>query len=130
MPSGLVASRIYLMRIGACGQPPGAASAFTPTPLGPDNDFASQLIRLPDGKLLVAAAASSATTVSDLAVVRYTADLQLDSTFGIDGSVLIDFFGARDGAAGVAVQADGKIIAAGFTRNGSSDVLGIVRINP
>lgn len=68
--------------------------------------------------------------MSDLAVVRYNADLQLDSTFGVGGSVLIDFFGARDSAAGVAVQADGKISAARFTRNGSSDVLGIVRINP
>jgi uncharacterized delta-60 repeat protein len=130
MPSGLVASRIYLMHVGVCGARPATSGAFTPTPLGPDSDIASQLIRLPDGKLLLAAAASSATTVSDLAVVRYDADLQLDPTFGVGGSVLIDFFGARDGTAGVAVQADGKIIAAGFTRNGSSDVLGIVRINP
>jgi hypothetical protein len=78
----------------------------------------------------LAGAASSATTVSDLAVVRYDADLQLDSTFGVGGAVLIDFCGARDSAAGVAVQSDGKIIAAGSTRNGTSDVLGIVRITP
>ena len=37
----------------------------------------------------------------------------LDPTFGTGGKVTTDFFGNRDQAFDVAVQADGKIVAAG-----------------
>jgi uncharacterized delta-60 repeat protein len=50
----------------------------------------------------------------DFAIVRYNSDGTLDSTFGAGGKVTTDFLGFDDVAKGVAVQADGKIIAAGF----------------
>jgi uncharacterized delta-60 repeat protein len=39
----------------------------------------------------------------------------LDTSFSGDGKQTTDFFGASDGANAVAVQADGKIVAAGYT---------------
>lgn len=119
-------SQIELVTTG----PRGHLGRIVPTPVGPDNDLPGQLIRLDDGKLLLAAQISSAATVADFGVLRYNADLTLDTTFGSNGVVLTDFFGARDGAAALAVQSDGKIVAVGVTRNGTNDVLGLVRINP
>lgn len=39
----------------------------------------------------------------------------LDRTFSSDGRKLLDFFGRRDAARGVAIQSDGKVLAAGQT---------------
>jgi len=119
-------SQIQLLTTG----PRGDLGRIVPTPVGPDNDLPGQLIRLDDGKLLLAAQISSSATVADFGVLRYNPDLSLDTTFGANGVVLSDFFGARDGATALAVQRDGKIVAVGVTRNGTSDVLGLVRINP
>jgi hypothetical protein len=45
----------------------------------------------------------------------------LDAGFGIGGKVLTSFGGLGDGATAVAVQPDGKILAAGFASSGSLD---------
>lgn len=46
-------------------------------------------------------------------LVRYTASGALDATLGGEGRVTTDFGGRSDGADDVAIQADGKIVAAG-----------------
>jgi uncharacterized delta-60 repeat protein len=71
-----------------------------------------------DGRIILAGAFSpfpldSATT--DVALARYTADGELDSTFGAGGRVTTDILGFFDAAAAVAVQADDKIVVAGST---------------
>ncbi len=43
----------------------------------------------------------------------------LDSRFGIGGKVTRDFFGNRDEARGIVLQANGKIVVAGFARRGN-----------
>lgn len=54
----------------------------------------------------------------------------LDSAFGADGKVLTDFFGDFDSANDVAIQADGKIIAAGTAFNAiSMQDFALVRYN-
>lgn len=122
-------SEIRLLHLNSDGGLAGSNDVVV-TPIGPDNDVPAQLIRQADGKFVLVGAASSATTVSDFVVVRYNADLSLDTSFGTQGVFQVDFFGARDGANGVAVQRDGKIVAAGSARNGASDVFAIVRVNP
>ena len=66
-----------------------------------------------DGKIVVAGSAH-AKARADFALVRYTTTGKLDASFGRGGKVLTDL-GARsvDQAGAVAVQADGKIVAAG-----------------
>ncbi|HET6879254.1 MAG TPA: DUF4214 domain-containing protein, partial [Pirellulales bacterium] len=83
------------------------------------NDAASSVFVQPDGKIT-----SGGTTVtndsSDFALTRYLPDGSLDPTFGIGGKVTSNF-GDRDSIAGIALQTDGKIIAAGsMTPDGGS----------
>lgn len=92
------------------------------------------LVRLPDGKVVVAGYASSdatsASTTRDLAFVRYNADFTIDATFGTDGEVLIDIAGDYDFVYDIALQTDGKIVGTGFTYDeGQSDWL-LFRLNP
>src|SRR2546430_17646452 len=52
----------------------------------------------------------------------------LDPTFGTGGKVLTDF-GGQDVAYGMAVQADGKVGAAGFENAGGNYDFALVRFN-
>ncbi|MDX3534529.1 calcium-binding protein [Streptomyces sp. MB09-01] len=66
----------------------------------------------PDGKIV--AAGSSAF---DFALARYNADGTLDGGFGTGGRVTTDFgTGTLDGSSDLALQPDGKIVAAGISR--------------
>ena len=65
-----------------------------------------------DGKI-VAAGSSIGPGALDFALARYNADGSLDTTFDGDGKVTTDFAGGDDQARGVAIQKDGKIVAAG-----------------
>ncbi len=64
-----------------------------------------------DGKIVVAGAASSSTG-DDFVLGRYNRNGTLDSSFGTAGRVTTDFF-RSDAAFGLAIQRDGKIVAAG-----------------
>ena len=73
-------------------------------------DGASAVAIQADGKIVAAGASGSRTFA--FALARYTPDGRLDASFGKGGTVLTDL-GGEDGAAGVAIQDDGKIVAAG-----------------
>jgi uncharacterized delta-60 repeat protein len=84
----------------------------------PDGDWANALAIQPDGKIVAAGLAGWRgwqPEVSDtlFALARFNADGTLDDTFGGDGKVTTSFAGVRPEAEGVAIQADGKIVAAG-----------------
>lgn len=98
--------------------------------MGPGNDLGQALARTPAGEFLVAGSASSAATAYDFGIARFTATAGLDTTFGDGGKVTIDFFGADDGANDLIVQPDGRIIALGVVRNGTSVEFGMVRVLP
>ena len=51
---------------------------------------------------------------SDFALARYTPDGSLDATFGVGGKVTTDFSGLNESAGALAIQSDGKIVAAGY----------------
>ena len=70
-----------------------------------------------DGKIVAAG-----NTFSQFALARYNADGSLDASFGTGGKVTTDFGGAFDTAFAVAIQADGKIVAAGWASGGSFPV--------
>jgi uncharacterized delta-60 repeat protein len=52
---------------------------------------------------------------SRFALARYTSDGVLDPTFGDSGRVVTAFSKGFDSASSVAIQTDGKIVAAGTT---------------
>jgi uncharacterized delta-60 repeat protein len=74
-----------------------------------------------DGKI-VAVGHRGRTAGDDFALARYNPGGALDASFSGDGKRTTDF-GGDDGANGVALQADGRIVAAGVGRgaDGSSD---------
>ena len=76
--------------------------------------YADEVARQTDGKIVVFGTAhSSVGIVSDFALVRLLADGSLDTTFGDEGRVTTDFDGRYDEGLALALQRDGKIVAAG-----------------
>src|SRR5579885_1749835 len=99
------------------------------TNFGGDDDEAFGVAIQADGKIVVIGF-SDANRDFDFALARYNPDGSLDTSFGGDGKVLTDFGGSDDESFGVAIQADGKIVVAGFSDvNGDFD-FAIVRYNP
>jgi uncharacterized delta-60 repeat protein len=68
----------------------------------------------------------------NFALARYNPNGSLDTSFSGDGLQTTDFdFGADDGASGVALQADGKIVAAGVAGGGATgNDFALARYNP
>jgi uncharacterized delta-60 repeat protein len=89
--------------------------------MGPGLQGVSALALEADGKLLVAGTFNSysagGSTGSDFLLMRISADGSLDTTFGTRGIVTTDFASSDDAAAGIVVQADGRIVVAGATNN-------------
>src|SRR5262249_54063066 len=82
-----------------------------------------------DGKLIVAGTASDANYLENYALLaRFLPDGEIDRTFGGDGHVIFGF-GATNSARAVALQPDGKIVAAGVFRNGSTQNFMVARFN-
>lgn len=79
------------------------------------------------GRILVVGEAND-----DLGVVRLLADGSIDTTFGPNGEGLVtaDFYGDRDEASDVVIQADGRIIVGGVARNGFTRTVGLARVLP
>ena len=72
----------------------------------------------PNGKIVVAGHSDAAVArIADFALARYTADGRLDPSFGSGGRGLTDC-GGIDGATGVAIQPNGRILAAGYSATG------------
>lgn len=64
----------------------------------------------PDGRILVAGC-----TWSDFALARYNTDGTLDNSFDGDGRLVTDIGASYDYGSALALQADGKIVVAGYT---------------
>jgi uncharacterized delta-60 repeat protein len=75
------------------------------------DDSASDVALQTDGKIVTAGSRLIGTY--DFALGRYLANGSLDPQWSGDGKVTTDFGGASDIAHGVAIQSDGKIVAAG-----------------
>jgi uncharacterized delta-60 repeat protein len=73
----------------------------------------------PNGKVVaVGDSYERGTPNSTFALARYTRSGSLDQTFGTGGKVTTDFGRTSSAAFAVALQADGRIVAAGATRGG------------
>ncbi|MBS0444402.1 MAG: hypothetical protein JSR59_00490 [Proteobacteria bacterium] len=87
----------------------------------------SSVVIQPDGKILVAGGAFPLFVFAgDFKLARYDPDGTLDATFGSGGIVTTSFPGQGSYASALALQSDGKIIAAGtdyvdFSSEDSSD---------
>ena len=81
------------------------------TNFGGGDDAASGVALQSDGKIVAVGRDCSAGC--DFALARYNPNGSLDTSFGGDGKQTTSFGGGDDGAAGVALQGDGKIVVVG-----------------
>jgi len=65
--------------------------------------------------------------MNDFASVRFNQDGSIDSTFNGNGIVVTFVSGFNDFIRGLAIQTDGKLLATGYSNNGSNDDFAVVR---
>ena len=113
-----VAALLATTAAGAAGDldPSFGLRGIVRTDLG-GTEFAAAVARQPDGKLVAGGETTSGSAFADFALVRYAADGALDPGFGSGGKAVSDLFPTPAGARDVEVQADGKILAAGYAAN-------------
>jgi uncharacterized delta-60 repeat protein len=86
------------------------------TQVGSGSDQAFSIATQTDGRLVVAGFSSNGSN-ADFGVVRYNTDGSLDNSFDGDGKALTPIGSGSDDAASVAIQSDGRIVAAGTSSN-------------
>lgn len=98
----------------------------SPTALGVDT--ARDVLVQPDGKIVVAGSGRTPQTDPQMVITRLTAAGAIDQDFGNE---FVDFRGDNDEALAVARQPDGRLIAAGRTRQilGTDDIA-VARLDP
>src|SRR5919197_2614558 len=101
-------------RLGTVTTTIGASSAIAAIALQPD-------------RKIVAAGYSYNGSRNVFALARYNADGSFDPSFGNGGTVTTAIGSSNDSAEAVALQPDGKIVAAGRSDNGSQNVFALVR---
>ena len=124
-------SAFALVRYNANGSldPTFGMSGTASTPIGIDTSGASALVLQSDGKLVAAGNAWKDSVDADFAVVRYNTNGSLDATFGAGGKVTTSIGSDEDDAYALALQPDGKLVAAGVTLNGFRWDFALVRYN-
>ncbi len=102
-----------------------AVNAYSPD----DVDEALAMALQPDGRIVIAGCIRGNGRLNDYVIARLDANGNRDQTFGDDGFTIVQFSPSPDIALGVAIQADGKIVAAGFANNGTNNDFGVTRVN-
>jgi uncharacterized delta-60 repeat protein len=92
-----------------------------------EHDVAFGVAIQADGKIVAAGGAGSAYR---FALARYNPNGTLNPTFSGDGKVVTNFSTQYERAFAVAIQADGKIVAAGEGSGGLGGRFALVRYNP
>ena len=83
------------------------------------SDAIEGLVVQRDGKIVAAGTTQNQTTFdTSFALARYARNGSLDASFGTGGKVTTDFGGRENRAYAVALQGDGKIVAAGLSSGG------------
>ena len=91
-------------------------------------DMAHDVAIQSDGKILVAGSSNNGSN-NDFALVRYNTSGALDTSFDTDGKLTTAIGTGNDDIRSIAVQSDGKILAAGSAHNGTDSDIALVRYN-
>ena len=99
------------------------------TDLGKGESYANDVVVLSDGKIVAGGTGRlKGRFASDFALARYTADGKIDKTFGTKG-VLITPVGTQGQISALALQTDGKLVAAGVADVGNVTQIAVARYN-
>lgn len=103
------------------------------TQIGMATDRANAIALQADGKIVAAGSTNNVDGANqdDFGLVRYNADGSLDNSFDLDGKVVTPISNFNDIAYAIAIQPDGKIVAAGYANpvEGSA-TFALARYNP
>ncbi|MBC7774582.1 MAG: T9SS type A sorting domain-containing protein [Phycisphaerae bacterium] len=101
------------------------------TPVNTQADIAYAIAMQSDGKIVVAGGCVI-NQQFDFALVRYNPNGTLDNSFSSDGKEILPFGLGNDVVYGLAIQPDGKIVAAGVSgpSNLTSSAFALARFNP
>ena len=98
------------------------------TDLGTAYGYSNSAVLQPDGRIDVTWNLYNGKN-TDFVIVRYNNNGSLDKTFGSNGIASVDFNNSNDLGSAIALQSDGKIIAAGSSDNGFSSDFALLRYN-
>lgn len=104
------------------------SDGITSAPIGVDEDRAYSLVLQSDGKIVLAGNSKNGS-LHVFALARFNTNGSLDTGFDNDGIVMTPVGTNDDRVYGVAIQADGKIVAGGYSNNGSQNVFALTRYN-
>ena len=95
-----------------------------------NNDAAYAVAIQADGKIVAGGMVWAGwTNRADFGLARYNSDGSLDTTFGVNGKVTTNLGNQTDYIQALAIQTDGKIVAAGWSGNSSTDNFAVARYN-
>lgn len=99
-------------------------------PVGTGNDVPRAMAIQSDGKIVLAGKVNIGS-VLNFGLARFNTNGNLDSTFDADGVLTTVFAGIPSDAYSIAIQADNKIVVAGYATaaNASSDNFAVARYN-
>ena len=95
--------------------------------VGSGDDVGRAVAIASDGDIVVAGTSHNGSD-EDMAVVRLTSAGALDTAFDSDGKVTVAVGSGDDEARGIALLADGGIVIAGESHNGSNDDIAVARL--
>ncbi|MDP9491013.1 MAG: PASTA domain-containing protein [Actinomycetota bacterium] len=90
-------------------------------------DSASAVLIQADGKIVAGGGTRGDVSTSDFALARYLPDGGLDPSFGSGGRVITPISSAADHLFDLAFQADGKLVAAGWSFQGGGPHIALAR---
>lgn len=93
---------------------------------GTNDDEINAVTLQSDGKIVVAGYSYDSLN-ADFAIARYNVDGTLDNSFGKKGTIISPLGISDDKAFAIAIQTDGKVVAAGYSANGPDINFAVVR---
>ena len=130
--AGTFIALVRYQRDGAVDPSFGIAGKVV-TQVGANSDVATALAVQADGRIVVAGHTTQAASGQDFLLLRYRADGTLDPSFAQGGILVVPIGVEGDRAFAVAIQDDGKIVAAGESQTGVNTTgqdFALVRVLP
>jgi uncharacterized delta-60 repeat protein len=127
--AGQAGERMVVLRYGTSGMPDPSfgGDGKTKTDFTSGLDYADEVVIQDDGAIVAAGATDFYGRNAKFALARYATNGVLDPSFGGDGKVVTNITRRRDGAYGLAIQSDGRLVASGYAKSPTDTRFALIR---